>query len=243
MHVPLPNRSDLADLELEGGLRIHCLEPLSRYSIHYLDADDGRLELDLEYEGIAPPNYLGDSHLDQPGRYAGTIRIEGETIEVDSYGFRDRSWISRTQIGANIGSSPAPKGGYSYATASPDDAFHVITMALDGTTDLPLHGYYIRDGEYSKLAALKGKRSVLERGPEGAPTLVRIEAEDELGRELVAEGRCLNKIGFHLNPNLWTWNCLTEWTWDDARVGYGEDHDNWSASAATQFFRALRASS
>ncbi|MDG2026047.1 MAG: hypothetical protein P8J50_02980 [Acidimicrobiales bacterium] len=240
VHVPLPADSELTDLQLEGGLHIRCLEPLSRYAVHYLDADDGRLELDLEFTGIAPPNHMGGAHLDQPGRYTGTIRLDDETIEVDSYGFRDRSWMSRSQIGPTIGASPAPKGGYSYATASESDAFHVISMALDGTTDLPLHGYLIRDGVYSKLAMLEGKRTVLERADGDAPTRVRIEAKDELGRELVAEGRCLNKIGFYLNANLFTWNCLTEWEWGDGIVGYGEDHDNWSASAATRFFRELR---
>ena len=39
------------------------------------------------------------------------------------------------------------------------------------------------------------------------------------------------------NPNLWTWNCLTEWRWDDGRRGFGEDHHNWSAAASRRFAR------
>jgi hypothetical protein len=38
-----------------------------------------------------------------------------------------------------------------------------------------------------------------------------------------------------LNPNLFTWNCLTEWEFGGVRA-YGEDHDNWSAPAARRFF-------
>ena len=40
---------------------------------------------------------------------------------------------------------------------------------------------------------------------------------DELGRPLHAEGRCLNGLGLFLNPNLYTVNCLTEWTFDGYR--------------------------
>ncbi len=240
VHVPLPVDADLSDLSLDGGLRIRCLESLTRYAVSYLDADEGQLEIALEFEAIAPPNRLGESHLDQPGRYSGTLRLDGESISVDAYGFRDRSWGRRSQIGATINDSGAARGGYSYGTASERDAFHAITMAFANDEAIPIHGYLIRDGEYAKLVPGRGRRTVLERATGDAPTRVRIEAEDELGRSLVAEGRCLNKIGLHLNPNLFTWNCLTEWSWGDGIEAYGEDHDNWSAAAATRFFRSMK---
>jgi len=238
-HVPLPPAADLADLSLLSGLSYRCLEPQKRYRLHYLDPDDGALEIALEFEAILPPNPLGHSHLDQPGRYSGTIRLRGETILVAAYGFRDRSWGVRSQIGATLTNSGAPRGGYSYATASPRDAFHAITMAFQDDEAIVIHGYLLRDGEYAKLVPGKGRRDVLERASRDAPTRVRLRAQDELGRSFEAEGRCVNKLGVHLNPNLFTWNCLTEWTWDGGR-GWGEDHDNWSASAATRFFRKLR---
>lgn len=238
-HVPLPSGADLADLELETGLRYRCLEPLSHYALSYCDADDGALEIDLEFRAICPPNYLAGSHLDQPGRYTGTIKLHGDEIAVDAYGFRDRSWGARSQIGTTLSNSGAPRGGYSYATASERDAFHAITMAFQDDVAIPIHGYLLRDGEYAKLAPGKGRRDVLERATRDAPTRVRLVLEDELGRTLEAEGACVNKLGVHLNPNLFTWNCLTQWRWDGGE-GWGEDHDNWSASAATRFFRELR---
>ena len=233
-HLPMP--ADLADFELESGMALRCTEPLTRYELRYRDPDDDALELELAFSAICPPNYLGASHLDQPGRYRGRIRIEDEHFDVDAYGFRDRSWGVRSQIGATITNSGAPRGGYSYATASERDAFHAITMAFQDDVAIPIHGYLLRDGVYAKLVPGKGRRTVLER--DDAPTRVRIEAEDELGRTLEAEGACLNKIGLHLNPNLFTWNCLTRWTFGD-NEGYGEDHDNWSAPAARRFFRSL----
>jgi len=108
-------------------------------------------------------------------------------------------------------------------------------MAFVADQCIGIHGYYLRDGEFARLAG--GKRTVLARDPATrAPVHVMIEARDELGRELSAEGRCLNRIGLHLNPNLFTWNCLTEWRFD-GRTGFGEDHDNWTAAGARHFFR------
>ena len=66
---------------------------------------------------------------------------------------------------------------------------------------------------------------------------MRLVAEDELGRRLEAEGTCVNHIGVHLNPNLFTFNCLTRWEYGDV-TSWGEDHDNWSSHAIRDFFRS-----
>jgi hypothetical protein len=98
-----------------------------------------------------------------------------------------------------------------------------------------IHGYYLRGGEWSKLA--EGTREVIDRRADtGFPLRVHIDARDELGRELHADGQCLNGLGLHINPNLFTVNCLTEWAFDGI-TAFGEDHDNWSAVGARTFFR------
>jgi hypothetical protein len=233
-HLPLAEDARLSDLALANGLRVRCLEPLAKYALGYDDPDEGALRVALTFTAVARPNYLGHGHLDQPGRYQGEIVLDGETIRVDSFGFRDRSWGVRPQFGPGLAGSPARRGGYSYATASERDAFHTITLDF-GQGCISIHGYLLQDGVWSRLAA--GRREVLERdAATGAPLRVAIEGTDELGRALTAEGRCLNKLGLHLNPNLFTVNCLTEWRWGGV-VAYGEDHDNWSAPAARRFFR------
>lgn len=229
-HLPLPDQP-LSDLTLPNGIRYRCVEPLRVYEIGYLDPDDGAFAVDLTFEGILEPNRLGETHLDQPGRYTGTMTLEGETIAVDAYGMRDRSWGPRSQFGADLHGSGAVRGGYSYATASADDGFHAITMDW-GDGAIAIHGYVNRDGVYARVAS--GRREVLARAG-GAPSRVRLELTDELGRTLTAEGRTLNRFGLHLNPNLFTWNCLTEWAWDGG-TGFGEDHDNWSAAGARRYF-------
>lgn len=236
-HLPLPDQP-LSDLTLGNGARYRVLEPGLRYAIGYDDPDGDELHVDLEFTGIAAPHYLDESHLDQPGRFVGEIVLGGERIPVDSYGFRDRSWGHRTQHGAGIHGTTSQRGGYSYATASPERAFHAITMDFGDGTAHVIHGYLIEDGRWGKLGP--GRRDVLERDEEtGAPTRVRLTATDEHGRSLDAVGTTLNRIGLLLNPNLWTWNCLTEWTWSGG-TAYGEDHDNWSAAGQTAFARGRR---
>jgi hypothetical protein len=242
-HLPIPEQP-LSDIRLPNGIAYRCIEPLRRYELSYRDPDTGgeddligeaAVRADLTFTAIAPPNYLGESHLDQPGRYRGTITLAGEDIPVDSFGFRDRSWGSRSQFGPGIHGTPARCGGYSYAIASELDAFHVITMDF-GSGSLAIHGYLLRGGEWSKVAS--GRRRVLERDPVTSyPTSVALDLIDESGRRLHAEGRCLNGLGLFLNPNLYSVNSLTDWTFDGVGA-YGEDHDNWSATGIRQFLRS-----
>ncbi len=181
-HLPLPEGARLSDLTLANGIRNRCLEPLSRYAIGYDDPDGGdELHVDLEFtRGGAAALSRRTSHLDQPGRYQGTLVLRGETIRVDAFGFRDRSWGPRSQFGPGLTRTPAGHGGYSYATASERDAFHTITMDF-GQGCVSIHGYLLRDGVWAKLAS--GRREVIERDARtGYPLRVAIDGVDELGR-------------------------------------------------------------
>ncbi len=259
-HLPIPDRP-LTDITLANGIAYRRLEPLRRYEITYDDPDaaggpggpsTGELgategpdeasapdvAVRLTFTAIAPPNYLGDTHLDQPGRYEGTITLDGEEIAVDAFGFRDRSWGPRSQFGRGIHGTAAQSGGYSYATASGDHAFHAITMDFGGGS-VAIHGYLLRDGQWAKVTS--GSRAVIERdGATAAPRTVSLELTDELGRTLRAEGQCLNQLGLFLNPNLYSVNCLTQWSFDGI-TAFGEDHDNWSATGIRRFLRSRKA--
>ena len=174
-HLPLPEDADLRDIRLPNGIHYRCLDAGKRYALRYADPDrPDDCNVDLVFEAICPPNFLGEElesggHYDQPGRYTGTLRLRGEDVNVDAYGFRDRSWGVRSQFGDTLTGSGAPRGGYTYATASERDAFHAITMAFQDDVCLPIHGYFLRDGEYAKLVPGKGRRDVIER-EEGIPS-------------------------------------------------------------------------
>ena len=233
-HIPIPDQP-LSDIQVPNGIRYKVVEPLKQYAIGYDDPDADDLHVDLTFTAVAKANMLGESHLDQPGRYRGTITLEGEVIPVDSYGFRDRSWGPRSQFGDSM--HGAANGGYSYATASERDGFHAITMNY-GDKCIGIHGYVLRDGEWSKLQS--AEREVVERDPDtGFPRRVVLDIVDEAGRELHCEGKGLNQLCFPINPNMLTINCLTEWTFDGV-TAYGEDHDNWSAASIRRFMRKFQ---
>jgi len=235
-HLPLPHQQ-LSDIKLPNNLSIRCLNPLTCYHLGYEDPDEGNeILVDVTFTASTAPHYLGRSHLDQPGRYQGHVVLHGERIEVDYFGFRDRTWGRRPQFGQAQVKGGTARGGYAYGSASAVDSFHFITWDKeDGAGDVAIHGHYQRDGLWAKIA--RARREVVERSPHnGFPARVLINGVDELGRELRIEGRCLNQFGFFINPNMFTINCLTEWTCD-GKTYHGEDHDNFSAPAARQFFR------
>lgn len=238
-HLPLIDQK-LTDLTLANGIRYECLEPQKKWRVRYDDPDGGNeIHVDLIVTGIVAPNMLGESHVDQPCRYQGTIVLHGETIAVDDYGFRDRSWGPRPQFGQGIHGGSMMRGGYSYATASDTHAFHAITMDF-GTGAIAIHGSYMRDGEWSKLKG--GERRVIERDGEGFPLIVELDGVDDLGREFNARGETTNSLGFLINPNLYTINCLTRWSFDGITT-WGEDHDNHSFPDARRLFREARGQS
>ena len=53
-HLPIP-QAPLSNIELPNGLRLRCLEPLTRYDIAYRDPDgNDEVEVDLTFTAIAP---------------------------------------------------------------------------------------------------------------------------------------------------------------------------------------------
>ena len=135
--------------------------PCPPTSIAYDDPDDGAFAVDLTFEGVLPPNRLGETHLDQPGRYTGhdPPRRRGDrgrqpTACGTGPGGRGRSSGPTSTARARSGAATATP------PRSADDGFHAITMDW-GDGCIAIHGYLNRDGEYAKVAS--GTRTVLSR--------------------------------------------------------------------------------
>ncbi len=215
-HLPAPG-GDLSDLSL-AGLRLRCMAPLERYALGYEDGE--RLRLVLRYDALCPLHEVGvgggRGHLDQPCRVTGTLRLRGETIEIDACDMRDRSWSVRDD-------RRSVRASYSYAIASGRDAFLAAGFERDGVARLAA-GFLLRDGVKADLAG--GTREVVERRA-GYPLRVRIAARDTLGRTLEAEARCLSRLAQQATPGMFAWMSLAEWRFGD-RTAFGGDQDVWS---------------
>lgn len=237
-HLPMPT-TPLSNMHLANGIRYRCTEPLTRYELGYSDPDGGDLRIDLDVTCITEPLVL-HTHFDQATTATGTITLDGETIEIDCVGFRDRSWGVRSQFGPNV-MGPATYASYSWGTAETGDGF--FTMCGDfGSGATNVHGFLRLDGVLAPIAT--GSHHVAARSPLTAyPTEVVIIAADTLGRSLTANGTARNGFGWAINPNLYTINSMMEWAIDGVASmthAIGEDHDNWSAASIRSFHRSLK---
>jgi hypothetical protein len=161
-HEPMPERVDLRDLEVMGGMTLKCLEHGRAFRFGCRNDD---LELDVEFRALMQPMltrheppFNHGTHVDQPGRVRGRMRLHGEEIAVDCIAMRDRSWGIRAP-------RRQPKLGYCHATAGPDSSFLTITIERRGHDGL-VKGYLMREGRWAKLVS--GQRKV-ERDAQGRP--------------------------------------------------------------------------
>jgi len=209
-----------------------------RYRLRLPDGED--VHLDVVWEGVVAANRgLSGNHLDQPGRIRGTLVLDGETIDIDGVGFRDRTWSPRSQFGQGVAHSP-PWANLGTSLSS-DDGFFLLSGNVDEQfMDYSLlDGILFRDGESAKLA--EAQRRIVERDPQhGCPIALRIDLVDEKGRSAHIEGTNVNRFIVNLYPSLLVWECQTHWTMDGVDL-VGEDEDNWGIHDFRRFVRTLRA--
>jgi hypothetical protein len=234
-HVPMAG-CDLTDLDV-AGLRYERLEPLQRYRVCY--SDKGHLEVELDYAGLRPPHapVVTDEigHFDQPCRVTGEVRFGTDApIAVDCLGMRDRTWAPRPDDARGAGRAAA----YTFGNASADDHFLVMTRPV-GNVGHEIgglfSGYLVRDGEQAPLAT--AERRVVER-IDGRPRRVLLDATDDRGRRLTAEGLCRNGFANQASPAQFAWMSMVEWT-TDRGVCFGEDQEVWPPDLLGPALRGL----
>jgi hypothetical protein len=207
-------------LAFPTGMTIDVRDPLMSYDLGYTDRD--RLDLALRFDAHeAPvalrsgtPPYPKAHHFDQTGHVTGTITLDGETIDVDCHAMRDRSWGRRNERGYS-------RIGYVWA-AAPDITF--LTYSLPTTATDNIHTGYLRIGD--DVAYITDGRRQVQRDPATSwVTGMTIEATDERGRQLHAEGRALSRMILPGSTSICI-NTSIEWRINGAVV-HGEDQDVW----------------
>jgi len=219
------------DMTANNSLSVKVMEPLTCYTIHY-DNDD--FQMDLEWQAIGPTHELKSKdpgqqatqkfHMEQPGRMAGTICRDGETMAIDCFSMRDTSYGPRDY-------SSTASGGYFWGIAA-DSAFHAIAKG-EGREQNVIGGFLWRDGQLASL--ISGTRRVEEYATFG-PKRVVFDATDQLGRTITVTGKIDNGFvftGYTDHTVVWS---LLEWDWD----GITHWGDNQEFCPALRFRRIAR---
>jgi hypothetical protein len=242
--MPIPPGSDMYDFELPNGFSARSGTPLKQFHFTYRALG---IEMDLTWTAIMDPHLmklekksinpgisdfvteadqLTIGHFEQPGRIRGTISIHGEVLVVDSPSLRDHTWGPRP----TVTTQERIRGGYPFAVASDDNHFQLYAMSdlpcdtdpIIGTTERVVSGWYVKDGIKGDLVS--GTRRCLERGPDGRSLREVIDATDDLGRTLHAEGEPTTWFKLPLYTD-WLDICsLTRWRFDGHEV-WGEIQD------------------
>jgi hypothetical protein len=222
---------DLTDIKLPTGVSIRVREPCMGYDLGFEDGE--RCRMSLHFQGLMMPRPLhsasspfgASNHFDQFGRVTGRIVLNGESIDVDCLAMRDRSWGPRPE-------HKPKKGAYVTGIASARDAFLAVTRWVGDSEEIA-YGFLNRDGEIADLTV--GRRIVERHARHGWVTKITIEAQDERGRTLYAEGTRLsgmiiNRHSFIDSNGLIAWQI-------NGKPGHGEDQDMWPVHEWADFRR------
>jgi hypothetical protein len=176
----------------------------------------------MRFEANSPPDILGargmaeffNGHIDQSGRYTGSLKLGGEEHPIDCFGIRDRSWGPRL-ITDDI--------RLNYCHGQSADFAFVSYSRPDGDGETVFRGHLVMDG---KRTALAGGRRV-SHFKNAVLQCIDIELTDADGRRVAGRGVPLNRMVYESYPGLLNWLYLVEWR-IGATVVYGEEQDVWS---------------
>lgn len=258
-HMPMPEGAEMFDFTLANGLSIETLNPQKAYRHTY---DGQGCAFDLTFTATCDPHYMRldkdkvnpgmadfvhnvaetvtTGHYEHFGRMNGTLEVDGETIEVvDSAVFRDRTWGPRP-VTPNM--SPQ-RGGYSLGMGPDDSAFNTFAQPtrpweedpVDGEVDKIVAGCYVKDGVMATITSGTRRRIAAD---DGHPLGEIIDATDELGREVHAEGTVTSYVEL---PGLWGtlafWWCGQKWNFDGHTDAQGELQDFMTARHFRKWMR------
>jgi hypothetical protein len=253
----------------DGGYALKMRKPLMEYELSYADAR-AQFGFELEFVAAHPPHRftpgeapcLDNPHLDQLGRFTGTLTLYGEKIPVDCWSVRDRTWGPREGAHASsqkyAGAARAPavlhpggpkwreierqrgQGRIQYIFGHTDDQTGFLSFVRPQDGDArgrsPLNmGWLLKDGRFTRLDKSRSWMRNWRDKDTGWSQHMEVMLVDEEGRTMEAEGFTVSHMCEHGNGS----NALMRWEYD-GKTGWGEDQDGWKVSHFQRMLAALR---
>lgn len=268
VETAMPGRPDMRDITYPaGGYSLKMLTPLMDYAVGYSDPATG-FGLEFEFRAVHPPHRftpgeapaLHNPHLDQLGRFTGTLRLQHETIPIDCWSVRDRTWGPREGAHAsaqNYAGKPSRilhpggprwrqierergRGRIQYIFGHSDDRTGFLSFVRpqdgDGSGRSPLNmGWLLKDGRFGRLDKTRSWMRNWRDARTGWSQHMEVMLVDEDGRSMEAEGLAISHMCEHGNGS----NALMRWSFD-GMTGWGEDQDGWKNDHFGRMLRALR---
>lgn len=202
--------------------QIEVLEPCRDYRLTFDDETAG-LDIDLRFAATMPAlghkaqaaPFYQSADYDQAGRVNGRILLEGESIEIDCFAMRDRSWGLRSE-------RVVPDFSYCWR-ADRDEAFLVYSPRLEGP--LVVNRGILHRGGISR-PIVQGTREEVRDPVNGWITEVSVSAVDDTGRSVDARARAVSRL-VHPRPTSSNTISILEWTTPAGERSWGEDQDVW----------------
>jgi hypothetical protein len=236
-NTALPTERDLRDFTFPGTERFQMIDPLRHYRITYRDSDS--IDVDLDWRAAmkpwvrvsgAPHGAGGNDerkprHLDQFGHVTGTLVLHGETIPIDCYAMRDRSWwhLRPEQWKRGGGTSK-----YITCMADPDTAFFGAGHG----------GFLLLDGVRRPLVEGQVRR---ERDDEwGFMKKIVVTGTDAEGRQFEAIGESISRMAMPISGVAGVcWQSLVRYELNGIEC-YGDDQDAWPLNTWAAFRRTSK---
>jgi hypothetical protein len=267
--VPFPADVDMRDVTYPaGGYHLKMLKPAMDYYVRHHDPEQN-FTLEFEHRSVHPPHRftpgeapaMHNPHFDQLGRITGEMKLNGETIAIDCYSVRDRTWGPRVN---HHHESPQPTEKREYRVANPggpkwreverergrgriqyifghtgaETGFLSFVRPQDGDAQgwSPLNmGWLLKDGRFTRLDKGRSKMKNYRDPGTGWSQHMEVVLVDREGRSMEAEGFAVSHMCEHGTGS----NALMRWEYD-GKVGWGEDQDGWRPPHFVKLLRALR---
>ena len=149
---PVPDDMDFSNWQIEDFAMSHDLQ----FGAARFRFANNRIKLDFTFDGAHQPYaysanaqgcppYCATDRIEQSGRAAGTLEIDGRQIAFDTTGHRDHSWGTRDW-------KAMQNYRWFQGQAGPDVAVHFWHLNALGRTRLM--GYVLKDGLMAEIASL-----------------------------------------------------------------------------------------
>lgn len=223
---PLPSLTeygDLTNLSLPVGLSVKSRAPQKTFDVRYRHERGGfeftfnAIMLPIMMTPDASPGMF-QGHMNQSGQAHGKFELDGQTTGINCYTVRDRSWGPRK-------ASSGHRAGNCHATGK-DASFYIYVSPDENGREQITNGHFLMGDRLARV--VRGERRM--EWDDTRPVRISIEAEDESGRRLSAQGECLNQRITLSPPNLCVVLNLVRWHVGGETL-WGESHDVWSEDA------------